>query len=431
MPKHISIVPLIGGMSIGAEAALGSPPEAVFSYDAFALNDSFLMEWYKQRGLDIPYISLDQRPDYEPEFGEIDLVTSVCPCSGLSLANARAGAGCQQNHWMTKSSEWVLDKIKPKVLVGENAPNLYGNPGQPVAIRLREIGERFGYSLSLVKTSTYFHGIPQRRDRSFFIFFRDIKIPQMQRQEKFYEGHWTNFLDSFESDDSAGEHHKEAMSLAMFDLLEEVSGMTRKELSVILAKKRRSIFVELVVEYPEFRDDFIDKHIDNEETDYMNWRIAKNFKKVREKMAISGKCNVWDDTPRFNENQYFSSVMYKNVYAFWHPRELRPLTPREQMRLMGLPESMAVPRKYLNAICQNVPTCTAQWMIETALAATEKEDAKDLHGDGIFRFSNVNGSEEYGKVAGKHLLKMIEEEGIEFTPVEEELQLDSKVLVTA
>ena len=83
--QHIALVPLIGGMAIAGETVLGSEPRAVVSYDAFDLNDGFYMSWLRKRGLDTERISLDSRPDYTPDFGEIDLITSVCPCSGLSL----------------------------------------------------------------------------------------------------------------------------------------------------------------------------------------------------------------------------------------------------------------------------------------------------------------------------------------------------------
>ena len=430
MAKHISIVPLIGGMAIGAEQALGRPPEAVFSYDAFKLNDSFLMAWYEKRGLNIPYISLDQHPDYEPSFGEIDLVTSVCPCSGLSGANSQAGAGCQQNYWMTRSTEWVLDKIKPRVLIGENAPRLFGHFGQPVAVQLKEIGERFGYSMTLVKTSTHFHGLPQKRERSFFLFFRDVKIPALTRDESFYEGHWTEFLSSFEDDDSNGEYHQSSIHDALWNILVERTGRTREEIRDEIREKKRSIFVELAAHQPEARDQIIEEYLDGE--DQLMHRIARSLKRTKEKMEISGCCNVWDDSPRFSKNEYYPAVMYKNIYATWHPNHMRPITPREQMRLMGLPEDMDIPRKYLNAIAQNVPTCTARWMVREAVSAEEmSEGLVPLTGDGIYRFNNLNGKHQWGLNIGPHLQKWIDGGEMEFTPVEETVKSESRELVTA
>ncbi len=63
------------------------------------------------------------------------------------------------------------------------------------------------------------------------------------------------------------------------------------------------------------------------------------------------------------------------------------------MRLMGLPEDMDVPSNH-NAICQNVPTCTAAWAVGEVAAALRGErelwDGEDTN-DGILRYNNKNG----------------------------------------
>lgn len=422
MQKHIAIVPLIGGMAIGAEKVLGRPPEAVFSYDAFALNDSFLRGWYEKRGLNIPYISLDDRADFsfidQMSFGEIDLVTSVCPCSGLSASNVHSGSGCQQNEWMYKSTEWVLSKIKPKVLVGENAPRLYGSFGQLVAIKLNTIAREHGYTLTIVKTSTHYHGIPQKRERTFFVLFRDLELPPVFNQDRsFYEGTWVGYLDSFSADDTDGEGAHSPFHDELWNVLVEKTNRTRDQIKDCLKENKRSVLVELCEHNPEVRDAYIDEHIESEDT--LKMRVARKLRFTREKLAVTGVCNVWDDTPKFTHTDYYPAVMYKNVVGTWHPRDIRPITPREQMRLMGLPEDMDVPRKYLNAIAQNVPTCTAAWIVREALAAVAGERESftgELIGDRILRQSNLNGTKVPGMDIGRHLAQAIETQEVELTP---------------
>jgi len=414
MQKHIAIVPLIGGMAIGAEMELGCPPEAVFSYDAFELNDSFLRAWYSKRELNVPYISLDQHPAYEPDFGEIDLVTSVCPCSGLSAANTSAGAGCQQNEWMYKSTEWALSKIRPKVLVGENAPRLYGSFGQLVALKLRDIAARYGYLLTLVKTSTHFHGIPQKRERSFFVLLRDTELPPIfNRDQSFYDGTWMDYLDSFKDDDSKGLESRSEHNDEMWKILLEGTKLSKEEIRDLIITTRSSLLTQICMHEPELRDKYIDEYIESE--DKVKASLARKFHYTREKMKKSGCCNVWDTSPYFTSALYFPSVMYKTVCRVHHNRDVRTLTPREQMRLMGLPETMDVPRSYLNAIAQNVPTCTARWICREALAAVEGRRpvfTDELVGDRIFRQSNLNGTTTPGMGAGQHLTKLIEAEEV-------------------
>ena len=47
------------------------------------------------------------------------------------------GSDAEANKWMFKSAEYVLGKIKPKVMWGENAPLLFTPKGQDVVARLR------------------------------------------------------------------------------------------------------------------------------------------------------------------------------------------------------------------------------------------------------------------------------------------------------
>ena len=52
----------------------------------------------------------------------------------------------------------MIDQSNPnlifKVLWGENAPGLFTSLGKGVIEKLRKIGEHFGYSFSVMKTST-------------------------------------------------------------------------------------------------------------------------------------------------------------------------------------------------------------------------------------------------------------------------------------
>ncbi len=61
MIKHASIVPLIGGQTLGQQQAMGSRPEWLASFEAFASNDSHAVNHYK----DIPYYVMDMHQDLQ------------------------------------------------------------------------------------------------------------------------------------------------------------------------------------------------------------------------------------------------------------------------------------------------------------------------------------------------------------------------------
>ncbi len=394
--KHLAIVPLIGGMAIGAESVLGTPPEAVLSYSDFHGNDKFLMEWYKKRGLDIPYYVIDNADTTIPTFKEIDVVTSLCPCSGLTSANPSAGAGCQQNQWMLKSTNHILKNVKPKVLVGENASRLYTNFGQPVVLTMKEIAEAHGYYLTLLKTDTKTHGLPQRRLRSFFVLYRkDLLEPGMVPLVKAgpahhtpWDGNWVEFLDQWKEPD--GESYADCGESKILNFLDErAPGWDDSGLKYLIDNS--------------LAEEFLTKYADVDEKD----REIRLVKRAIVKWAAGG--SVWDSTPKRISTPYFPSVMYRSMTELVHPRRRGTLKPREFMRLMGLPESMDVPTSYMNAIAQNVPSCTAQWAVRSALSAINGESGfvseDELSGDGVLRQSNLNGDVRYGVPFGNKVLE--------------------------
>ena len=50
MIKHASIIPLIGGETIGAERAFGTLPDYFISYEAFWANDRHIINYYDEIG---------------------------------------------------------------------------------------------------------------------------------------------------------------------------------------------------------------------------------------------------------------------------------------------------------------------------------------------------------------------------------------------
>lgn len=388
--KHLALVPLIGGMALGAEKTLGLPPEAVVSYDAFMGNDRFLLDYYKQRGLNIPYHSLDEDGP-TLSFSDIDIVTSVCPCSGLSTVNTKASAGCQQNEWMRVSTRWALEYARPRVLVGENAHTLATNMGRPVAQDLRDIGEKFGYSMSLMKTSTHLHGIPQERTRSFFILWRDTAPFILDYQDAQYEGTWLEFLDSFGESDPFVEDWYRPIQEEIFTVLRTKYGTDRAIVDECIERNESGL--TLLLEMEDTVVKFVEEHIENEES-IGKRKLAERLNRILQKRATDPtKTGLWDISPRFRSPKNFRAVMWKNISSEWRPDHLRSINVREQMRLMGLPEDMEIPRQYPNAVCQNVPTCTAAWIVsEVAEALEGKREAwnGEMSDDGILRQNNIN-----------------------------------------
>ena len=109
-----SIVPLIGGESIGVSEALGKQhPEWVLSYSPFEKNDSHYINHLTKQGWQGDYVKLDEDTKYKAK--TVDVVNTVCPCAGLSSLSHSASSDNPANNWMYESAEDVLGNIKPKV----------------------------------------------------------------------------------------------------------------------------------------------------------------------------------------------------------------------------------------------------------------------------------------------------------------------------
>ena len=115
-----TIIPLIGGSALGCQKSAGSRHEFHLSYTPFSNNDQHLKRYWPE----VPFHYLDKNPVVN--FEGVDYINSVCPCTGLSMLNtfttkgSKRGSDSAVNKWMLDSSIFVLSKVRPKVLWGEN-----------------------------------------------------------------------------------------------------------------------------------------------------------------------------------------------------------------------------------------------------------------------------------------------------------------------
>ena len=165
-----SIVPLIGGETIGMENIFGEKPKYILTFDGFQANEEHLLNHYNY---EVPYLNLSET---KTDTDKVNVINTVCPCAGLSSLSPSASSNNVMNDWMYKSAEYVLNECQPDIFWGENAPRLASKMGEPVVRRLRKIGEQNGYTFSIFKTKSILHGLGQVRDRTFYFFWKDDKL---------------------------------------------------------------------------------------------------------------------------------------------------------------------------------------------------------------------------------------------------------------
>lgn len=351
--RYAGVVPLIGGMMIGAEKALGKKAEYIVSYPAFASNDQYLKDYWK----DVPFHLLNPETNQLGilDLPQVDFVSALCPCAGLSQLNSAKsrGANAPQNDWMYKSTEFVLEHVKPKVLWGENAPGLYGSVGAPVSTHLRKIGDQFGYSFSMVRTDSILHGIPQRRPRTFYFFWNSETAPILnwyKRTPISLQDHLAEVKD-LNDPEELKEKTESLLNDPFYQFMKKEYGNDWRK---VVLKHSKSLMDVIMMEGKI--GDFLQyvESIGNQGA-FNRATHAKNKREL-------GK-NYWDFSP-FLPGDSTGALNGARMCAI-HPTEDRYFTTKEFGQMMCLPKDMTLPVESPGKIFQNVPANTvADWTSE-------------------------------------------------------------------
>jgi len=147
------------------------------------------MAWHYKRNLDPPLYYLCPikdliTKDLPPELFNLDILDGSPPCSTFSMAGSREKSWGKDKHFREGQAKQVLsdlffdyldlvERLKPKVAIAENVKGMIlGNAKgytKMVMSRFREIG----YRVQLFLVNAADCGVPQRRERVFFVALRD------------------------------------------------------------------------------------------------------------------------------------------------------------------------------------------------------------------------------------------------------------------
>ncbi len=352
--SHAAIVPLIGGMTLGAARALGTAPEYILSYTPFAKNDE-----HSVRYLGVPYHVLD-RGERHPR--RVDMVTALCPCAGLSALSPAASSDNLNNRWMFETAEYVLGQMRPQVFLGENAPQLTGRIGQPVMKRLQRIARDNGYTMSAIMTNSLLHGIGQTRNRSFYMFWAGDRYPsvgKMRREHTDIEDVITSVLRR-DTDPMWTPVNPKVPSQDPFYryVLEDIERCTHAEFQARIPKTTSVM-------------DHVEKHRGYEA--FSTWLTERQFHRVAERVLkldakIKSGGNIMRkhiEVPKGKINAFVGHM----PGSLTHPYEDRFLTIRECLSIMRMPDDFELGggKKSINHVCQNVPLTTAADVVTEVL----------------------------------------------------------------
>ena len=400
------IEPLTGGMALGAEKAIGSAPDWVLSFPGFcshtenqdgtvksAMNEYHYLTYMKKHNKLPPYLTINRQPfadftkeedPWHPELikndfsttdtidlSNTDLVCALPVCSGLSNATTtkndetRELRNCNMQ-WITK---FVLEHIKPKVYIFENAPALFaGDKGKPIREFIDKTAEAAGYSVTYFKTDTCLHHNAQRRPRTFVICWKwtgtEKEMPPIINFER-DEISVKDFLDEMPVYEQNDEMPLSWSNQNILDYFKQVHPTDYRELL-----KERSGFAHIIEcdekdQYIEFCKTYQWKNTDPATQEKHRACLLRSINHTAEKYAAGSW--IFDTTTSvIDDKKKLPSIMHKVTTSKLHPYKDRLLTVGEILYCMGMPTDYHIygeTYEKSHQTGQNVPVNTARYIV--------------------------------------------------------------------
>lgn len=369
--KHATIIPLIGGEVLASEKVFGHRPDYILSYNAFQANEEHLLNYWNH---EVPYYVLDEG-DRHPH--TVDVVSSVCPCAGLSLFSTRYGEDNKNNRWLIETAKYVLGKIKPQVFWGENAPTFTGKIGEPIRNQLIQIGKENGYVMSMYKTKSLLHGVPQTRERTFYFFWKGTQVPVFDYYRRDMQSIEDLILNVDRNpDDPMSEvinKNKPTDNPFYRYILEEIhGGISHREhfdlIDIDDPKTPNYLDVYSLIESHKHDYARVSKWLEERQYHRESARAVRMYDKLEAGGNIMRRGTL---LPK----GYIGSFVGHYPTMLTHPHEDRYITYREALTIMGMPDDYQLlnPKNSYNHICQNVPFQTAVDMATEVKASLEDE----------------------------------------------------------
>jgi DNA (cytosine-5)-methyltransferase 1 len=129
-------------------------------------------------GYDIQKITSQDIIEWKNKFGDIDVIIGGPPCQGFSLSGKRDKSDARNT--LFKDYLKVIRALQPKIAVMENVRLLTSMKNEDGFLVLKNIYEEFeksGYKVKHFEVNAKKFGVPQHRERVFFIAVReDLKL---------------------------------------------------------------------------------------------------------------------------------------------------------------------------------------------------------------------------------------------------------------
>lgn len=164
--------------------------------------DPEMAQIYKQNHkpkwlFNMPIQEFNKLPDKEipEEFFNIDILDGSPPCSSFSMAGSREKKWGKKSHFREGQAEQHLDdlffdfiatakRLQPKVIIAENVKGLIQGNAKGYVKQIFQGFKDAGYNVQLFLLNAALMGVPQKRERIFFIANKLGKKIKLEFNEK-------------------------------------------------------------------------------------------------------------------------------------------------------------------------------------------------------------------------------------------------------
>lgn len=156
-----------------------------------AINKMYVKNFHPKYNFNIPIQEFCSRDDIPEELFGVDILDGSPPCSTFSMAGKRDENWGKAKKFREGQAEQVLDDLffhfidvaellKPKAVIAENVKGLVtGKARGYVNLIMKRFAEA-GYDVQLFLLNSATMGVPQKRERCFFIARRkDLNLPKI------------------------------------------------------------------------------------------------------------------------------------------------------------------------------------------------------------------------------------------------------------
>jgi DNA (cytosine-5)-methyltransferase 1 len=136
--------------------------------------------------------TLKNRTDLPKELFDLDILDGSPPCSTFSMAGNREKDWGKRKQFREGQAFQTLDdlffdfidlanKLRPKIVVAENVKGLIQGNAKGYVKQIINLFKTIGYDVQLFLLNSATMGVPQKRERVFFIARkRDLKLPEIK-----------------------------------------------------------------------------------------------------------------------------------------------------------------------------------------------------------------------------------------------------------